>query len=57
VKRKQGDSARTDDLMEGEGGLLVHEVNSTTEFKNTVPATGVDILGMIIDYLLSLQRR
>ena len=45
------------DLMEGEGGLLVHEVNNTTEFKNTVPATGIDIPGMIIDYLLSLQKR
>ena len=45
------------DLMEGEAGLLVHEVNNTTEFKNTVPATGVDIPGMIIDYLISVQKR
>ncbi|HEV2225183.1 MAG TPA: lysine biosynthesis protein LysX [Nitrososphaerales archaeon] len=45
------------DLMEGEDGLLVHEVNNTTEFKNTVPATGVDIPGMIIDYLISVQKR
>ncbi len=45
------------DLMEGEDGLLVHEVNNTTEFKNTVPATGVDIPGMVIDYLISVQKR
>ena len=45
------------DLMEGEEGLVVHEVNNTTEFKNTVPATGVDIPGMVIDYLISVQKR
>jgi len=45
------------DLMEGEDGLLVHEVNNTTEFKNTVPATGIDIPGMVIDYLISVQKR
>ena len=45
------------DLMEGPDGLLVHEVNNTTEFKNTVPATGIDIPGMIVDYLISIQKR
>ena len=46
------------DLMESEKeGLLVHEVNNTTEFKNTVPATGVDIPKLIVDYLVSLQKR
>ncbi len=45
------------DLMEGEDGLVVHEVNNTTEFKNTVPATGVDIPGLIVDYLSSLRKR
>ncbi len=45
------------DLMESKHGLLVHEVNNTTEFKNTVPATGVDIPGMVIDYLISIQKR
>jgi [lysine-biosynthesis-protein LysW]--L-2-aminoadipate ligase len=45
------------DLMEGEEGLMVHEVNNTTEFKNTVPATGIDIPGMVIDYLISVQKR
>jgi [lysine-biosynthesis-protein LysW]---L-2-aminoadipate ligase len=45
------------DLMEGEEGLLVHEVNNTTEFKNTVPATGVDIPGLIVEHLAALRRR
>ncbi len=45
------------DLMESADGLLVHEVNGTTEFKNTVPATGVDIPGLIVEYLSDVQRR
>ena len=45
------------DLMEGADGLLVHEVNNTTEFKNTVPATGIDVPGMVIDYLVYVQKR
>ena len=45
------------DMMEGDGRLVVHEINSTVEFKNTVPATGVDIPGMIIDYALREAKR
>lgn len=45
------------DLMEGEDGLMVHEVNNTTEFKNTVRVTGVDIPGLMVDYALSLYKR
>ncbi len=41
------------DLMESKNdGLLVHEVNNTTEFKNTVKVTGVDIPGLMVDYAL-----
>lgn len=41
------------DLMESKNdGLLVHEVNNTTEFKNTVRVTGVDIPGLMVDYSL-----
>ena len=39
------------DLMESDNGLLVHEVNNTTEFKNTVRVTGVDIPSLIIEHL------
>ncbi len=45
------------DLMEGPNGLLVHEVNNTTEFKNTVPASGVDVPSLIVDYLISAEKR
>ena len=45
------------DLMESKEGLLCHEVNNTTEFKNSVPATGIDIPGLLVDYLASLDKR
>lgn len=45
------------DCMEGPDGLIVHEVNNTTEFKNTVPCTGVDIPGFIIDHLVEVASR
>jgi [lysine-biosynthesis-protein LysW]---L-2-aminoadipate ligase len=45
------------DLMESDDeGLMVHEVNNTTEFKNTVKTTGVDIPGLMIDYLSNLGK-
>ena len=44
------------DLMESEeNGLIVHEVNNTTEFKNTVRVTGVDVPGLMIDYALKMS--
>jgi len=45
------------DMMECKEGLVVHEINSTVEFKNTVPATGVDIPGMIVDYAVREAKR
>lgn len=43
------------DLMESPDGLLVHEVNNTIEFRNTVPVTGVDIPSLMLDYLINLK--
>ena len=44
------------DLMESsKEGLLVHEVNNTTEFKNTVRITGINIQDVIVDYSLRYQ--
>jgi [lysine-biosynthesis-protein LysW]--L-2-aminoadipate ligase len=41
------------DLFEDpDRGLLVNEVNHTMEFRNSVPATGVDIPGHMADYVL-----
>jgi [lysine-biosynthesis-protein LysW]--L-2-aminoadipate ligase len=34
-------------------GLLVNEVNHTMEFRNSVPATGVDIPGLMAEYVLA----
>ena len=45
------------DLMESDDGLVCHEVNNTTEFKNSVPATGIDIPGLAVEYLASLDKR
>jgi [lysine-biosynthesis-protein LysW]--L-2-aminoadipate ligase len=36
--------------METQEGLMVHEVNHTTEFKNTVRVTGVNIPKLLLDY-------
>jgi [lysine-biosynthesis-protein LysW]--L-2-aminoadipate ligase len=44
------------DLMESDvDGLVVHEVNSTTEFKNTVRVTGVDVPALAIEYAMELK--
>lgn len=46
------------DLMEDEReGLLVHEVNNTTEFKNVTKVTGNDIPSLIIDYIMLILRK
>jgi [lysine-biosynthesis-protein LysW]--L-2-aminoadipate ligase len=46
------------DLMESdEDGLMVHEVNSTTEFKNTVRVTGVDIPSLAVEYSTGARNR
>jgi [lysine-biosynthesis-protein LysW]--L-2-aminoadipate ligase len=52
-----GEGAFGVDLMETENGLVVHEVNHTTEFKNTVRVTKVDIPGMILDYASARARK
>ena len=44
------------DIMETESGYVVHEVNGTTEFKNTVRVAGVDVPGEIIDYVREVAR-
>lgn len=46
------------DLLEDPNrGLLVNEINHTMEFHTTVPTTGVDIPGYIIDYAVSVGRK
>jgi [lysine-biosynthesis-protein LysW]--L-2-aminoadipate ligase len=45
------------DLMETQEGLMVHEVNHTTEFKNTVRVTGVNIPKLLLDYTSQQAKR
>jgi len=46
------------DLMESiNHGLVVHEVNNTTEFKNTVRVTGVDIPSLIVNHMVNILKK
>ncbi len=45
-----------DIIEDPERGYLVNEVNHTMEFHSTVPLTGVDIPGMMVDYTLEVAR-
>lgn len=43
------------DILEDENsGFLVNEVNHTMEFHSSVPATGIDIPGKVIDYVVKI---
>jgi [lysine-biosynthesis-protein LysW]---L-2-aminoadipate ligase len=45
------------DMMEDEKhGLMVHEINNTVEFKGASSATGINIAGLIIDYIKNVNR-
>ncbi len=44
------------DLFESKNGLLVNEVNYTMEFRNSITTTGVNIPGLIVDYVLQVAQ-
>ena len=45
------------DLMESDDkGLVVHEINNTTEFRNVVRVTGVNIPTQILEYAKKMSR-
>jgi [lysine-biosynthesis-protein LysW]--L-2-aminoadipate ligase len=44
------------DVMETPDGLVVHEVNYTTEFKALTESAGVDVPGLILAHLIDLAR-
>jgi len=44
------------DAMETKNGIVIHEVNSTVEFKGAMSASEVDIPGKIIDYALKTAK-
>ncbi|MBV8194722.1 MAG: lysine biosynthesis protein LysX [Candidatus Dormibacteraeota bacterium] len=45
------------DLLEHRDALLVSEVNATTEFRNSIDVTGVDIPGRIAAFVVSVSHR
>lgn len=53
VSRVIGQGILSLDLFETKNGLLVNEVNHTTEFRNSIEVTGVNIPSKIVDYLIS----
>lgn len=46
-----------DVLEHPERGYLLNEINHTMEFHTMVPTTGVDVPGLIVDYLESVAQR
>lgn len=52
----QGDIVGVDLMESNERGLVVHEVNNTTEYKNTVRVCGVDIPSLMIDYVIQNKK-
>jgi len=46
-----------DVLEDPDRGYLVNEVNHTMEFHSTVPLTGVDIPGKVVEYTVAAARR
>ena len=52
----QGDIVGVDLMESDERGLVVHEVNNTTEYKNTVRVCGVDIPSLMLKYALESNK-
>jgi len=44
------------DVLEGDDGLLVNEVNYTMEFRNSIDTTGVNIPDKVIDHVVTAAR-
>ncbi len=55
-KAVQGDIVGVDLMESNEKGLVVHEVNNTTEYKNTVRVCEIDIPSLMLDYALKTGR-
>ena len=52
----QGDIVGIDLMESSDKGLVVHEVNNTTEYKNTVRVCNVDIPSAMIDYARKIDK-
>ncbi len=45
-----------DIIEDPQRGYLVNEINHTMEFHTTVPLTGIDLPGLLVDYVLEVAR-
>ncbi len=50
----QGEIVGVDLMESNDKGLVVHEINNTTEFRNVVRVTGVDIPKLMLEYIKGL---
>ncbi len=57
AKAVGGGVVAIDILEDQDRGFLINEVNHTMEFHSTVPLTGVDIPGMIVDYAVEVANK
>ncbi len=56
ASRAVGDGVLAIDLLEKENGYLVTEINHSIEFRNSIDTTGVDLVGYIVDAVVSRAR-
>jgi [lysine-biosynthesis-protein LysW]--L-2-aminoadipate ligase len=56
AKAREGQIVGVDLMESKEHGLIVHEINNTTEFRNTVRVTGVDIPGLMVDFSSKIEK-
>ncbi len=45
------------DFLIGGDGLMINEVNAVPEFKGLMQSTGVDVPGLLADYLIEAAKR
>ncbi len=56
AKAVGGGAIAVDLLEDPDRGFLVNEVNHKMEFHSTVPLTGVDLPGMLVDFAISIGK-
>lgn len=56
--RAVGGGALAIDILEHpDRGFLINEINHTMEFHTLMPITGVDVSGLLVDYLIKVAKR
>jgi [lysine-biosynthesis-protein LysW]--L-2-aminoadipate ligase len=56
VQAVGGGVLAVDVIEDPQRGYLVNEINHTMEFHTTVPLTGIDLPGLLVDYVLDVAR-